>query len=319
MMNTMEVAVNDKASTSENGNLIVLAGATGALGNRIAVHLLGSGAKVTALVRSGTSPDEIAHLRKPGISIIETDYDNLSELTAACKGAACVVSALSGLRDVIVDVQSNLLKAAVHAGVPRFIPSDYCIDYTRLPVGSNRNLDLRREFMEILDKAPVSATSILNGMFMDLLTGPAPLVLFKLKRIFFWGDAEQLMDFTTMDNTASFTAAAALDPTTPRFLRISGEVANVKSLQSAASEVTGQKFHLFRAGGLAAFKVMIQITRALLPKKDEVFPPWQGMQYMYDMFTGLPKLQSLDNKRYATIRWTSLRELLAENRDQKSQ
>ena len=152
-------------------------------------------------------------------------------------------------------------------------------------------------------------------MFMDLLTGPAPLILFKLKRIFFWGDAEQLMDFTTMDNTASFTAAAALDPATPRFLRISGEVANVKGLQRVATEVTGKKFQLFRAGGLAAFKVMIKITRALVPKKDEVFPPWQGMQYLYDMFTGLPKLQSLDNDRYASIRWTSLRELLSETSD----
>src|SRR5688500_15201068 len=215
----------------------------------------------------------------------------------------------------MLDVQSNLLNAAVASGVPRFIPSDYCIDYTRLPVGHNRNLDLRRAFMEILDKAPIQATSILNGMFMDLLTGQAPVILFKLKRIFFWGDDDQLMDFTTMDNTASFTAAAALDPDTPRFLRIAGEVANVKALGKTASEVTGKNFRLFRAGGLSAFKVMIKITKALLPKKDEVFPPWQGMQYLYDMFTGLPKLQPLDNKRYPTVRWTSLHELLTANKD----
>jgi nucleoside-diphosphate-sugar epimerase len=300
-----------KDDINDNNNLIVLAGATGALGNRIAVHLLNAGAKVRALVRSGTPVSDVKKLHELGARTVTVDFSDLSELTSACTGGACVVSALSGLRDVIVDLQSNLLKAAVDSGVPRFIPSDYCIDYTKLFAGHNRNLDVRREFMEIADKAPIRVTSILNGMFMDLLTGQAPVILFKIRRIFFWGNDNQLMDFTTMDDTASFTAAAALDHATPRFLRIAGEVANVKTLQRTATQVTGKKFRLFRAGGLPAFKVLIRITRTLLPKKDEVFPPWQGMQYLYDMFTGLPRLQPLDNHRYPNIRWTTLRELLA--------
>jgi hypothetical protein len=67
--------------------------------------------------------------------------------------------------------------------MPRFIPSDYCIDFTKLPPGTNRNLDLRREFHERLDRAPIAATSILNGRFADMLTGQAPIVLFKFKRV----------------------------------------------------------------------------------------------------------------------------------------
>ena len=312
---TLAKTATGKNGINENNNLIILAGATGALGNRIAIHLLKAGAKVRALVRNGTSANEIKKLHELGAITATVDFRDLSELTSACTGGACMVSALSGLRDVIVDVQSNLLNAAVASGVPRFIPSDYCIDYTKLPAGHNRNLDLRRAFMEIADQAPIQVTSILNGMFMDLLTGQAPVILFRLKRIFFWGNDNQLMDFTTMDDTASFTAAAALDPATPRFLRIAGEVANVRTLERTATEVTGKKFRLFRAGGLSAFKVLIRITRALLPKKDEVFTPWQGMQYLYDMFTGLPKLQPLDNKRYPDVRWTTLRELLASEKN----
>ncbi|UOG77219.1 NmrA family NAD(P)-binding protein [Hymenobacter tibetensis] len=297
-------------SASSGPTTIVLAGASGELGLQIALSLLERGAYVRALIRRGSTNPQIATLREQGATVVEVDFANSKELTEACVGAACVVSALSGLRDVIVDTQARLLDAAVAAGVPRFIPSDYSIDYTKLPYGSNRNLDLRREFQERLDKAPIAATSVLNGMFTDLLTGQAPVVLFKLHRVAYWGNADQPLDFTTLADTAAFTAAAALDPTTPRFLRVAGEVATIRGVQAAASAATGKKFGLLWAGGLGVLGTMIKVTRALMPTSDEVFPPWQGMQYLHNMFSGLPKLAPLDNARYPEIRWTSVREVL---------
>ncbi len=35
------------------------------------------------------------------------------------------------------------------------------------------------------------------------------------------------------------------------------------------------------------------------------------MQYLHNMFTGLPKLAPLDNDRYPDIRWTKVSEMLA--------
>jgi nucleoside-diphosphate-sugar epimerase len=290
---------------------IIVAGATGALGSRIVGHLLKSGATVKALLRRGSNPAALAPLQAKGALVTEVDFHNPEELIRACAGGTSLVSALSGVEDVIVGVQMQLLQAALAAGIPRFIPSDYCIDYTKLPYGSNRNLDLRRRFNERLDEAPIAATSILNGMFTELLTGQAPVILFGLKRVVYWGDAGQLMDFTTIENTAEFTALAALDDTTPRYLRIAGEVTNIKGLRDAATEVTGKMFHLLRAGGLGGLQTMIKITRTLLPKKEEVFPPWQGMQYLHNMFTGLPKLEPLNNDRYPQMQWTTVKQVLA--------
>ena len=291
--------------------IIVLAGATGDLGFRIAQSLLNRGAVVRALVRPGNTKPEVTSLRDLGAEIVEVDFNSVTALTKACAGAACVVSAVSGLRDVIVNGQKRLLDAAVAAGVSRFIPSDYSIDYTKLSNGSNRNLDLRREFNQRLDQAPIQATSILNGMFTDLLTGQAPVVLFGLKRVLYYGDADQPLDFTTTANTAEFTAAAALDHTTPRYLRVAGEVATVRGLQAAATAATGQPFKLLRVGPLGVLRAMIKVTKALMPASDDVFPPWQGMQYLHNMFTGRPKLAPLDNARYPDIRWTSVQEVLA--------
>jgi len=289
---------------------IVVAGATGHLGTLIAKELLARHVHVKALVRKNTPLSKTAPLEKAGAMVIPVDYQNTVTLTEALRDAQCVVSALSGLRDVIVETQSDLLKATLNAGVPRFIPSDYCIDYAKLLDGTNRNLDLRRDFASILDKTPIHATSILNGMFTDLLKGQAPLILPKLNRVIYWGDADQQMDFTTIANTAAFTAAASLDSQAPRFLRIAGEVATIRDLQRAASQAYGKEFRLWRIGGLGFLATMIRIMRTIAPARDEVFPPWQGMQYLHNMLGGLPKLEPLDNARYPEIKWTRVREAL---------
>jgi len=294
-----------------NDPTIILAGATGNLGGRIARALLERGASVRALVRHGTAPDRLERLEKRGATIAIVDFNSASQVAPACSGAACVVSALARLRDVIVETQTVLLEAAIKAGVPRFIPSDYSIDFTKFPPGENRNLDLRRDFHERLEKASISATTIFKGAFADMLTGQMPLILFKLKRVLYWGDADQRMDFTTIDDTAAFTASAALDPSTPRFLRIAGDQLSVRELRAVVSEVTGKEFHLLRAGGLGMLGTLIKVARTVAPGEKELYPAWQGMQYMRNMFDGRAKLEPLDNDRYPGIRWTTVRDVLS--------
>lgn len=292
---------------------IVLAGATGGLGLLIAHHLRRRGAAVRALVRPESSHKaEAESLRLQGVEVVAVDFGSVPDLTRACAGASCIVSALSGLRDTIVEAQIRLLDAAVAAGVPRFIPSDFSADFTRLPEGANRNFDLRREFQRRLAQAPIQATTIFNGMFMDLLKGQAPLVQPGIRRIVYWGDADQPLDFTTMVDTANFTAAAALDANTPRYLYVAGQVASIRELQREAGVAFGQPFKLLRVGGLGFLAGMIKVTRALVPAENEVFPPWQGMQYMHNMLSGQAKLpHPLDNARYPDISYTQIREVLA--------
>jgi nucleoside-diphosphate-sugar epimerase len=307
----LSVQLPEKGGLPMGNAFIVVAGATGNLGGRITKAILERGGRVRAIVRHNSEPEKVGVLRKSGVTIATVDFTNSLQLSEACQGASCVVSALSGLRGVIVEMQTLLLDAAVEAEVPRFIPSDYSIDFTKLATGTNRNLDLRREFRERLDKAPIAATSILNGMFTHLLTGEAPVVLFKIRRVVYWGDADQLLDFTTMDDSARFIAAAALDSSAPRFLRIAGDQISARGLADVAGELTGKKFRLFRAGSLRRYEVLIKVARTLFPQKGALYPAWQGMQYMHNMFSGRAKLEPLDNDRYPGMRWTKVRDVLA--------
>jgi len=293
------------------GSTIVVAGATGNLGGRITRALLERGASVRGLVRHDAAPDKLERLQELGAAIAGVDLTSVSEVTAACSGASCVVSALQGLRDVIVEKQTVLLDAAVTAAVPRFIPSDFSIDLTKLSAGENRNLDLRRDFHQRLDETSIAATTIYNGAFTDMLTGQMPLILFKLRRVLYWGDADQRMDFTTIDDTAAFTARAALDPSTPRFLRIAGDQLSARELTAVVCDVTGEKFRLLRAGGLGMLDTLIKVVRSIVPREEELYPAWQGMQYMRNMFDGRAKLEPLDNHRYPGLSWTTARDVLS--------
>ncbi|MBX9768252.1 MAG: NmrA family NAD(P)-binding protein, partial [Bdellovibrionales bacterium] len=239
--------------------IIIIAGATGQLGSRIAGNLFAKGGvRLRVLVRRGTARAKLGHLQ--GAEVCEVEFANKTELSKACEGGSCVISALAGLRDVIVETQSGLLEAAVAAGVPRFIPSDFSIDYTKIPEGWNRNLNLRSELQEKIEKTKIQTTSILNGAFTDMLTGQAPFLIPQINRVLCWGDPHQKMDWTTMDNTASYTAEAALDDSAPRFLRIAGDEVSASDLARIATEVTGKQFKVLRPGGPQAFKALISVV-----------------------------------------------------------
>ena len=110
-----------------------------------------------------------------------------------------------------------------------------------------------------------------------------PLILFKQKRVLYWGNADHRMGFTTVEDTATFTANAALDPITPRYLHIAGDQISPREIKDVLIEVTGKKFRLFRAGGPGILSAMIKIARMIAPAEKELYPAWQGMQYMRNM------------------------------------
>lgn len=290
--------------------IIVVAGATGNLGGKIVQALLAYDVEVRAIVRLETDRNKIKDLEQKGVKVFQVDTSRSSEISTHCIGAHCLVSALAGLKETVIDAQKVFLDAAVQAKVPRFIPSDYSSDFTNLIEGQNRNLDFRREFHRYLDQSPIQATTIFNGPFMDLLTTDMPLILFKQQRILCWGNPNQLIEFTTMDNVAAFTAAAAVDDHTPRYLRIAGDRLTCNDFVKLLSELTGKKYKLFRPGGIRLLNFLIKVTRFFSPSEKELYPAWQGMQYMRDMMEGRIIFQAYDNDRYSSIQWTSVKTFL---------
>jgi NmrA-like family protein len=305
--------------------VIVVAGARGNLGKLVCDALLsrartdGQPVLVRGLVRkssahaaSAASPDAPASPTEQQLTIEPVDYDSDEDLDRVCAGAHCVVSTLQGHDDVIVGVQSRLLHAAIKRGARRFIPSDFSLDFTKLPEGANRNFDTRRAFHRAADeiirqaKSSIELTSIFQGAFMELLASGWMLFDYKNRRVPYFGSSDTVMELTTWKDTAEFTAATAIDDNpTPKKLLIAGTRLTPKTAQQVGKRVTGVDFALKRVMSLGMMRTVIALMKFFKPgKKDDLMPMWVGMQYGYCMALGVASPEHLDNDRYKGIQWT---------------
>lgn len=293
---------------------ILITGASGSIGGKIIHHLLKKEVSIRAVLRPQSDRKVVEGMKQQGIDVRELDMTNLAQMTEVCRGVDCVLSVLSGLNDVVNGVQKTLLDAAVAAGVPRFIPSDFSIDFRNLVKGRNRNLDFRKEFYEYVNRQPIQSTSIFTGALMDLIKTDMPLIMKKKNRILCWGNPDQKMEFTHTDDIAAFTADVCLDDTSPRHLFIAGSVMSCNDFVSLLSTLTGTRYKLLRPGGIGLLNFAIGMTKLFKPGKKELYPVWQGMQYMRDMMEGRVALQTeYANNRYDPRPFKSVEVYLTED------
>ena len=113
-----------------------------------------------------------------------------------------------------------------------------------------------------------------------------------------------------MDDTAAYTAKVAMDDQSPRYLRIAGDIKSPEEMRQVVSELSATPYKLFRAGGLGLLSNLIKVGRFLSPGKNDLYPAWQGMQYMRNMIDDRAKLERLDNNRYPNMKWTTAKDVL---------
>jgi len=298
--------------------IIVVAGANGKTGQLVCKSLLsraraaGQSLLVRGLVRAGKGDRNASNTGNAGEQrlIIETvDFASSDDLRRVCAGAHAVVSTLQGLDEVLVNVQSRLLQAAIHGGVRRFIPSDYSIDFTMLPRGTNRNFEIRLSFhneaRRIIKEteSSIQFTTIFQGAYTELLSSSRVLLDFGQRRVIYFGSPDTRMDFTTWADTAEYTAAVALDASsTPFKLCIAGARLTPREVQQLARRVTGTDFALKRMASVNGLRLLIKLMRFIKPGKSEAMPGWVGMQYALGQSLGVIPGR-LDNDRYPDIRW----------------
>ncbi len=109
------------------GRRVLLTGATGFVGGRLAAHLIGEGARVTALVRS---PSRAGHLLDAGVELAVGDLAARDVLAVACSDVEVVIHAAALASDsgpvqayyrANVTGTQELARAALAAGVERFV------------------------------------------------------------------------------------------------------------------------------------------------------------------------------------------------------
>ena len=67
------------------------------------------------------------------------------------------------------------------------------------------------------------------------------------------------------------------------------------------ARVSGYKYKFIRTGGQGLLSIIIKIARKFAPGEKELYPAWQGMQYIHNMVNDRSNITTLDSNRYKGI------------------
>ena len=274
---------------------ILLAGATGMFGSRIAHHLLArSDARLRLLVRDITgNKEKLEPLVKGGAELIEGDLADAASLERATHGIDVIVSAVQGGPNVIIDGQVALAKAGKANGARRILPSDYALDLFKATPGEHSMFDMRAEADKRIAALGLEQVNVLQGGFMDMFLPGHGAIDLDAGTITFFGDGNLKVEVTSVEDTARMVARVALDRSVPSGkFAFAGDRISFREAGAIVAEATGQPIKPVSMGSE-------DDLRAMMAKAD---PEKQVMlAYLLYMTNGQTALSDLQNTRYPDL------------------
>jgi uncharacterized protein YbjT (DUF2867 family) len=266
---------------------ILVAGANGWLGQKVAQALVARGARPRLMMRGGTEhKSAVAVLDALGGSadIVSADLGNAASLANVVEGVDAIASVVQGGPDVIIDGQVALANAAKAAGVKRIFPSDFSMRLDNYTVDEHVFLGLRVEADRQIAALGLPQTNVTNGAFTEMLDQPFFGLLDKAaNEVRYWGSFDQPYQFTHTDDVAATVAAAVLDPETPEGpLEIASDTLSPAQLAEVASRVFDRAFTPVLLGSLEALDAEIEARRSGSNNPGD----YAGLQYNRMMANG---------------------------------
>jgi len=195
-------------------NTVLVAGATGDMGYRVALALLEKKkSTIKILVRPSAHTDpakkaKIDALAKKGAVVVEADTDSLPALTAAFKGVDAVVSAVAG--NDLQKADLLFIEASKAAGVKRVVPSGFGLTISAITDHSNLLYAFKAPVEAAAKASGVDYTFFGNGLFYDLLSVYA--FDHKNRTVLVPGNESINVSLTDREDAAKLLAEALYDP-----------------------------------------------------------------------------------------------------------
>jgi uncharacterized protein YbjT (DUF2867 family) len=195
--------------------MILVVGATGALGYEICKRLRARGAAVRSLVRPGSMRESEVHAL--GAEIAYGDLKTPATLAAACDDVSCIVSTASAMRsrsdgDTLETVDLNghlsLVRAAIDANVERFV-------YTSVSSEAHPGAPLvryKRRIERAVRESGMGWTVLQPALFAETWFSPAAGWDIEQGRVRMVGTGKAQINPVSIDDVAEFAARAAADP-----------------------------------------------------------------------------------------------------------
>ena len=194
----------------------LVVGATGLVGQQIALSLRQRGRQVRALVRGGKNHEKAKPLVSAGIDIVDADLTKHQTLPSACAGIETVVCTATsmphgredGLRRVDQDGVLALIEKAEQAGVRHFIYTSYSGN-----IREDSPLETAKRSCENrLLSGRMRATILRPSYFSEVWLSPALGFDPANGRARIYGTGEAKVSYISLNNVAAFAVAAAEKP-----------------------------------------------------------------------------------------------------------
>lgn len=290
---------------------VLLAGATGMLGGRIARCLLDQPeARLRLLIRGGDAGKRAAlgPLLARGAEVIEGDLADRASLDRATQGVDVIVSAVQGGPDVIVDGQVALAEAGHRNGVRRILPSDYALDLFEATPGEHVMFDLRRAADEAIAATGIEHVHVLQGAFMALFGPGMGTFDYDAGTVAFWGDGTRPIEVTSLEDTARMVVRVALDRTvgSGKFA-FAGDRISILGAAKVIEAQTGRRFERRPLGSEA------DLRAAMAEAAKDAADPFKAVMLAYQLYmlTGQTALSGLQNGRYPDLELESFAQFAA--------
>jgi hypothetical protein len=149
----------------------------------------------------------------PKVKIIEGDAFEVDAIASFVKGCNVLVCDYLGNKQLMVDGQKLLINACETEKIPRYIASDWSIDYTKVEMGQLFPKDPMKQVKSYVEsKKNTKGVHILVGGLMNTLRSPFfGLWDENLPPFRYWGDGTEGFEASTYDNAAEYTTAIATD------------------------------------------------------------------------------------------------------------
>ncbi|KAK3690253.1 hypothetical protein B0T22DRAFT_424064 [Podospora appendiculata] len=291
-----------------------LAGITGKFGTLLATSLLKN--PTVSLRGYARDPSKLSAslASSPNLSLTRGGAFDAAAIAPFVSGCDVVICSYLGDDKLMTDGQKLLIDACETAGVPRYVASDWTLDYTKLAPGEIASKDPMKVVKAYLEtKSTVKGVHVFIGGFMDTLLSPFFQMWDPKAGTFrYRGEGDEVWEATSYANAADYTAAVAVDPGAVGIQKFIGDRATSKEIAAAIGRATGTEPKLERLGSLEELKTLMTETRDKDPANIYAYLPYF---YEYYMINGLALFgPETDNAKYPEIKPESWEDFVRRSR-----
>ncbi|KAI1768627.1 nmrA-like family protein [Hypoxylon sp. FL1150] len=236
------------------------------------------------------------------VTLVKGDAFDTAAVRSFVAGCDVVVCCYLGDPKLMTDGQKLLIDACAAEGVPRYVASDWSIDYTKLELGQLFPKDPMihvKAYLDAQDK--VKGVHVLVGVFMDVVFAPHFGAWDNASATFrCWGTGDEIWEGTTYQNAAEYTAAVCADRNAVGVQKLVGGRASFREMAKSFEKVYGVQPKFECLGSLDDLYNTMHERRRSNPQ--DIFS-YLFLFFYYYMANGQTLLgPELDNSKYPQVK-----------------